>query len=84
MHTTTTTTTPTTTTKKSTARTLTAALRRAGFLETVVQGRGYVYLVDGDAFDWFSQSLEVCYTRDLDDEKVVALRNLLANDRRNS
>lgn len=67
---------------KSTARSLTKELRAAGYNETVVQGRGYVYLVDGDAFEWFSSSIPVCYTRDIEPGTIVRLRNELAADRR--
>ena len=77
-------TTPISTPRKSTARTLTAALRRAGYQETVVQGKGYVYLVDGASLDWFSTSIPVCYTSDLDDDKIVRYRQALATDVRNS
>lgn len=67
--------------KKSTARTLTAALRRAGFSEQVRQGRGYVWLTLGDSHLWYSSSIPVCYTRELSDDDIVKWRNILASQR---
>lgn len=51
---------------------LNRALVRAGIIERVVQGRGYVYFVDGEAHTWPSSSIAVCWMRDLTPESVVS------------
>jgi len=51
--------------KRITAAHINRELRALGLGERLVQGRGYVYFVDGDAHTWRSSSIAVCYVADL-------------------
>lgn len=67
-------------TKKITARTINAQLAALGICERLVQGRGYVYFVDGDAAGWYSSSIGVCYVADLVQPTLAAtMANVLAH-----
>jgi hypothetical protein len=57
-------------------------LKQRGHNERLVRGRGYYYFVDGDAFSWFSSSVEVMWLIGTP-EKFADMRDELANDIRN-
>jgi hypothetical protein len=59
---------------------LNKALAKAGVAERVMQGRGYVYFVDGEAHTWHSSSIPVCYMRDLTPEAVLYWHKALSTN----
>ena len=60
-----------------------AALRKAGYAERVVRGRGYYYFSGGAAESWYSSSIPVYSLSDWTAEEIIRERNSLANDRHN-
>jgi hypothetical protein len=60
------------------------ALKAAGYAEKLVRGRGYYYFVDGCAFEWYSSSVMTNSIAGWTVEQIIAERNALASDWRNS
>jgi hypothetical protein len=58
--------------KRLTFNYVTAVLREHGIQETLVQGEGYLYFVDGEAFSWYSQSIPVCRLNHTTMESILA------------
>jgi hypothetical protein len=65
------------------ARVINKELKKRGFDEKITQGRGYVYFRDGNAHDWYSSSVPVCYITDLSLKRWMDEFDALRNDPRN-
>lgn len=50
----------------STITRINKALKAAGREERLIRGRGYYYLIEGDAMSWYSSSIPVCWLEPTD------------------
>lgn len=66
-----------------TAREVNKVFAAFGIVERLRQGRGYCYFTEGDAIEWYSSSVPVCYVSDLTIGRWISELEALRTSKRN-